>query len=219
MSLAATPAPASVTPGPISPPDGFQAIPGVPLAQIVVTSGQPRDPTQPYAVVGSTLTAMEAVTAGQRDPTQPYAVVVTTTANQPLADWANPPAEAPRPVTYPASVRDMLTAAYPALLIVLVLGAVVSYFALLVLVAATFLLVPRVAFRVNQLRVVFYCLLGLTAAVWIVFALVNRGIYNYSFSVSSLAQILCVVGIVIDLGLQWYALRHGDKPASRPAGY
>lgn len=200
---------------PAEPPQTYQATAGVPLEQIVVTTSTPRDPTQSYQVTSSTMTALEASVAGERDPTQPYTIVATTVTSPAWAAPVAPPARPAPVVTHPVSVKAMLVAAYPALIITLAIGAVWSLMSILALATATVLLVRHVSFRVRQLRATCYILLALTGVAWIVVTWLNSSIHNWGLSISGVGQVFCAVALVVDLGLQWWGLRRGERPAPR----
>jgi len=213
---------------PVQPPAGFQA-PGnqPPLAQIAAAPVVERDPRTPFSAATATLTA------GPRLPTEPFHVVSATPAVQaspavgtsplvtaPLGTTARgtPPA-APVPVVRPVAPGEVLTAAYPPLLIsLIVLGFVAGsspVFAVVLLAAAPVFFVPHVHYRVTQLRVASFVILAVLLLVWLVSTILAATTYNVDLRLPLWAMAGCWLLAGLDLLFQWAGLRHGE-PRHQP---
>jgi RsiW-degrading membrane proteinase PrsW (M82 family) len=184
------------------------------LDQVSSSTVATRDPSLAFSVVASSLTSVESAGREDRDPTQPFAIVASMpTNNKPAAAYpapSGPPVAQPRPV----AAKDLFTAAYIPLLIILAVGILLKPLSILALLAATFIPALRVSFRGRQLRVVGYILVGVVLVTWGVFWFANQGINNLDLQVTVVGQVLCAVYLFADLVLQYLGLRNGEKPSS-----
>ena len=213
-------APADESVSVVPPSDFQQASVAVPLDTLVPVQADPRDPQQPFVTVSSTLTATEAsgVTGpgtGRQGPQEPFQVVSTISPMAP--SWAPPPPDAqPARAVHPVTARDALTAAYPPLLITLVVSGVVSTFAavlaVMVLVATPFLFAPRVRFRNRALKISSFLVLGLLALLWVISLFLGSTMYNVDLSLGTWVMVGCWVLAAVDIFLQWLGLRNGEQP-------
>ena len=215
VSLAPAEAPAAVEDFPTEVPEEF-APQGtqIPLESVVPTPASVRDPSTPFSTA-TLLMADEGSSTGERTATQPYHVVsslpvVTST-------WAAPaPAQAPVPVVRQVSPGDCWAAAYPPFVITMavvgIVGLVQSFIAVALLAASPFIFVPRVRFRVTQLRNVNIGILAVLFIGWIVTLVLDSSMYNMDLDLSAWVLVGCWALAVVDIFLQWLGLRNGETP-------
>ncbi len=209
---------------PDSQPDSYQQDrPVVPLESIVPTAPDSRDPNQAFDVLAAALTSMgeahtarEVATNGPRTPDQPFNIVTSTPSVS--SSWAPPPAPQAAPVQplRQVSLSDCLTAAYPPFLILLAVVGLVAltepFFAVLALVAAPFVFVTRVRFRVKRLRQINLAVVGGLALIWFVDYLLGMSTANIQLMSNTWILLGCWGLAVADVVLQWVAMRHGERP-------
>ncbi|MDR0284226.1 MAG: hypothetical protein LBI33_04955 [Propionibacteriaceae bacterium] len=213
VSLAAPALPPTVPPAPAAPPAGFQpGAPGVPLGAIQAAPADERDPQVPFRSLTLVLTpGFGEGPLRPRTPLEPFHVVSAVAS--PAASPAPPPAP---PTSYPVALRDVGTAAYPPLLILLVVLGFVAlsspFFAVLVLVAAPFVLVPRVRFRVGPLRWTTFAILGGLAILWVISFFLDASMYNVDLHLPVWTLVACWSLAAADVLLQYLGLRAGERP-------
>lgn len=194
-------------------PQGSQ----IPLKSVVPTAASTRDPSTPFSTA-TLLMADEGPSTGERVPTQPYHVTsvipaATSTWGPPAPSQAvPPPAQGVRRVA-PA---DCWAAAYPPFVITLavagIVGIVQSFLAVALLVASPFIFVPRVRFRVKQLRNVNFVILAILAIGWVVTLVLDSSMYNMDLDLSVWVLVACWALALVDVLLQWLGLRNGETP-------
>jgi len=233
VSLApATPlaAPAAVMPD--NPPADFHQDATVALADIVPVPADLRDPHQPFDTVSSIMTAGTTAsdaatgvtgtvslaspgTKTQRTPYQPFAVATTTSLANPA--WA-PPADnqVPSRVIRPVAAGDCWAAAYPPLVICLVvagfIGLAEAVLPYIMLVATPWLFIPRVRFRVKHVKTTAWIIVGVIAVLWLISHFVGNSMYNLDLRMGWWVAIGCWVLAGLDLVWQWAGLRNGEAP-------
>ena len=239
--------PAPVLPGP--PPSGFQQVaPAVPLAQVAAIPRQTRDPRQPFATVASIMTAPGWTTdpaqpvnpsqpmnqlhpvattsqSAQRTPYQPFQIAGAGSA---LADlWAPPPPDQ-QVETRPASLSECWTAGYPPMLISLLVCALIApagpVLPTIYLIGIPWLMASRVHYRVRQVRLAAWIVVGALAALWITSWIVEASFYNVDLGLGWWTSLGCLVLAVADLLLQRQGIRLGEarqQPpgTAQPAGH
>jgi hypothetical protein len=205
------------------PPESFhEPSDAVPLASVTPTQRDQRDPDQPFTVAAMALTATgdlgeESVTVrhSPHSPLEPFQVASTSLTLS--TTWAPPPPDA-LPVTAVRSVRvaDCFTAAYPPLLVLLVVMGVVGLaeplLSMLATIGAFFWMIPRVRFRVKTLRATTIGYLGFLALLFVIGRILDTTTYNVDLGINTWTMVGSWAVAVVDVALQWWALRHGDKP-------
>jgi len=113
-------------------------------------------------------------------------------------------------------LRDCLTAAYPPFLIAMavvgVVGTMESLFSVALLAATPFFFIPRVRFRVSQLKAISFGVLALVALVWIISAILGSSTYNVDIGMAWWMLLACWGLAIADILLQWLGLRNGEQP-------
>jgi competence ComEA-like helix-hairpin-helix protein len=196
----------------------------VALDTITTPTGVTRDPQQPFSVMSLQIAGVDAVTTSSglnptahRLPTQPFSVS-SSLANQSL-NW-EPPNEAPlMPTAAPIAARDLLTAAYPPLLwLMLIAGAIAlvwpagGFFALL---ACLTFQASRVRFKQKSLIWLIITALVVIAVVWLIDWAVNQTTSNVDLGLGWWAAVACWAVAVADLLLQRSAMRN-PLPSNQP---
>ena len=209
---------------PVTPPETYEATDGIPLDHVNSPVAPNRDPSQAFSVIASALTSAASTVHGDRDPAQPFAIVasIPMSAKTPDAQTLNakpsfgfaPPTRPPAVAKQPRSVavKDLFSAAYIPLLIILGVGVLLKELSVLCLIGAAILPAMNVTYRGRQLRIVGLAFLGVVLAGWGVIWLINQGINNVGFDISVVAQTLCLVYLFVNLVFQYIGLRNGDKP-------
>ena len=226
--------PAPTPPIPAAPPmvPAFvQSHPVAPLGALAARPVETRNPATPFATQSMMLTAKDPtqaiVTTGQpqtsarsgvaavRSPNQPFKVASSAASTKP--NWA-PPSEFDHPaaVVHPVAVRDALNAAYPPLLIGLgVMGLVqVPILGMITLASVPFLFAQRTRFRVRQVKITSIVLLGVLAVLWLIQAFLNTSTINTDIGMGLWCMLACWSMALIDIFLQWMAIRNGEAPSS-----
>ncbi|MCL2784769.1 MAG: hypothetical protein FWD55_04895 [Propionibacteriaceae bacterium] len=224
LSLAPAPVPPALPPAPPMPPDGFQPTgQGKPLEAIVPIIKDARDPHQAFSTVASLMTSGDATStvavnapAGSsgRVPYEPFRIIPATPT---AASWAPPDASmVPAKPIYPVSPRDCIQAAYPPLLIVMVVSAIVAtvnvWLPLIVLIAAPFLLATRVRFRVKQLQATCSIILGILGVVFFIQMFMYSLSYNFAVTLDLWVPVACLALPGAAILLQWLGIRNGERP-------
>ena len=224
VSLEAQPIPARVPPAPTEAPTEFQMDkPAVPLDTIEPTVAAQRDPSEPFASHSAIMTSSDAelislsapTVAEDRSPTQPFSIASSPTAS--ALTWAPPPDSArPVQVKHKVSASDAINAAYPPFLITLgvvgVVATIETLIPMVTLAVSPFFLIPRVRFRVDQLKKVAYIILAILAVLWIISFVIGSSIYNISIGMKGWVFVACWGLGVADILLQYLGLRNGETP-------
>ena len=215
VSLAAPPPPAAEAEPPVEVPQDF-AVQGspVPLDRIVPAPANERDPRTPFSTATLILSETGSST-GVRPPTEPYHV--TSSLPAVTSTWAAPaPTQTPAPVVRPVKPADCWAAAYPPFVITLIVagivGTVQAFLAVALLVAAPFIFVPRVRFRVTQLRNVNFIILAVLIIGYIITWVMDSSMYNMDLDMSAWILVGCWALALVDVFLQWLGLRNGETP-------
>ncbi|MDR2929707.1 MAG: hypothetical protein LBV06_02190 [Propionibacteriaceae bacterium] len=235
IGLTAPEAPPSLPSAPPTAPETFTATPDQPgLEQILPAEPSPRDPQTPFAVAAAQLTNVsQAVDSpeliGNRDrlPTQPFAVVSADPGSASMASGPRPftdslPAPTGSPVNANArpgvtiSLADCWKAAYPPFVILLVVVGLVAsvepLFAVVALIASPFFFIPRVRYRVTQLRIGLGVVGAVLALLWLVETLSSSSMYNTDLHLNWWVAAGCWALAITDMVLQWRGMSVGDKP-------
>jgi len=216
VSLEPDQAPAVYPQPPVDPPQNFadQGTP-VPLGSVMPAPASLRDPRTPFSTVSSVLTE-EVAPGTARAPSQPYNVV--SSAPVVTSVWAAPdPGQAPAaPVVRRVAAADCWAAAYPPFVITLgvagIVGTVQSFLAVALLVASPFIFVPRVRFRVKQLRNINFGVIAALAVGWVITLILDSSMYNMDLDLTMWVLIGCWGLALADIFLQWLGLRNGETP-------
>ena len=229
VSLAPPSVTATVQTAPPNPPSDFQPQGDpVPLAALAPVETVRRDPRQPFTTVASVLTSVEAAgmvqktlgpnpeaTAATTDPREPFKVATST----PLiaASWAPPPDGAkPARAVYPAAVKDVLTAAYPPLLICLVLAGFVAQtseiLGFLIIAASTLTILPRVRFRTGLVRKTAIATMVVIAVVWLASSILSSSKYNIDLGLRWWVLVGSLGLATVTVIQQWLGLKYGETP-------
>ena len=207
--------PAAMTEPPVEIPTDFtpQGSP-MPLDRIVPAPGSVRDPSTPFSTA-TLILSEQGPSTGERAPTQPYHVVSAIPVE--TKSWTPPaPAQVPAQTVRPVSLSDCWAAAYPPFVITLVVAGIVgmvqAFLAVALLVASPFIFVPRVRFRVAQLRNVNFVIIGILAIGWVVTLVLDSSMYNMDLDLSVWILIGCWGLALVDIFLQWLGLRNGESP-------
>lgn len=203
-------------PGPV-PPAGFVPQgPAVPLDAVAPAPASVRDPATPFPTISSLLTDQGSSDAAQsRAPKDPFHVA--SSAPVLASSWA-PPAETQVPVqpVRKVAASDCWAAAYPPFIVTLavagIVGSVQPVLAVLLLAVSPFVFVPRVRFRVPQLRKANLGVIAVLAALWVVSLILDSSTHNIDLHIPMWVLIGCWVLAVVDVVLQWLALRNGETP-------
>ncbi|MDR0783226.1 MAG: hypothetical protein LBE83_05645 [Propionibacteriaceae bacterium] len=228
VSLVGDPPPPPPPAAPLEAPQLFDdPVSAVPLASIVPAPKDTRDPGEAFPMVSTLMTSadpagMVRLTAtepgGTRPPNRPFHV--SASLNTTTASWA-PPAAGDRPVVVrrPVRIADLMAAAYPALLITLVvigLVAIMDYvLAWAGLLFVTFALVPRVHLRVKQTRTIFLVGLGGLATLWFVSLLVDASTANVDLGLGFWTFLVSWCLAIAAIIVQWDGLSRGERPAPK----
>jgi hypothetical protein len=162
------------------------------------------------------MATLSSSSPADRQPTTPFAIA-TSAHPQLQTTWA-PPAASATPVrsTQPVAWRDVLNAAYPPLLIALVLAGIIAsvstLMALLTYSVAAMFLMSRVRFRFTQLRTANYIIVGVLVVIIIASAVMNTTMYNISLGLPWWIFLGSWGLGGIDLFLQYQGLRFGERP-------
>ena len=215
VSLAPPPPPTAEAEPPAQIPQDFtvQGSP-VPLDRVVPAPANQRDPSTPFATATLILSETGSGT-GERTPTEPYHVASSLPAVTPT--WGAPaPSQPPAPGVRPVKPADCWAAAYPPFVITLIVagivGTVQAFLAVALLVASPFIFVPRVRFRVAQLRNVNFIILGVLIIGYIVTWVMDSSMYNVDLDLSAWILVGCWALALVDVFLQWLGLRNGETP-------
>ena len=223
VSLEAQPAPPVLPPAPAQAPLDYQMKSEVtPLAEILPVSTESRDPSEPFESHSAAMTVEQTdvaslglpTTTTQRSPDQPFTIVSAPTTPK---TWAPPPDSA-QPVTVkrPVAWQDVLNAAYPPMLITMVVVGFVAMVETLIptitLAIAPFFLIPRVRFRVDQLKKISYAILGILCLLWVCVFILSNTMYNVDLGMSWWVLLGCFGLAIADLILQYLGLRNGESP-------
>ena len=212
------PAEPQVTPEepPVETPEDFipQGSP-VPLESVVPTPADVRDPSTPFSTATLLLSEETGTSTGARTPTQPYHVISSLPVL--TSSWAPPaPTQTPVQTVRRVAPGDCWAAAYPPFVITLavagIVGTVQSFLAVALLVASPFIFVPRVRFRVKQLRSVNFAILAILAIGWVVTLVLDSSMYNLDLDLTVWVLIGCWALALVDIFLQWLGLRNGETP-------
>lgn len=206
---------------PVAPDDFQMQAPAVPLDSIVPIHSTQRNPSEPFASHSAVLTASDVgslgtpVTRGDRSPEQPFSVASIPTSGP--TTWAPPPDSAqPVVVKRQVAIRDVVNAAYPPLLIAMVVvgivGSIETFIPMGTLVIAPFFLVPRVRFRVSQLRKINFAIIGVLVLLWVISIIMDLTVYNADLGMNWWILLGCWGLAVADVILQWMGLRYGETP-------
>jgi len=211
VSLAPVEALPTLPPAPSVTPEDFHQQSGVPLDRIVPAPKDLRDPSRPFSTATLIMTEVGGHTA--RTAQDPFRVVSSTSTNT----WAPPPSTAtPAPVIHPVTLTDCWAAAYPPMLISLfvvgVVGTVQPLFPVALFIAAPFLFIPRVRFRVGQVKAVCAIILGIWAIAGLISFLVNSSMYNIDLHLNTWVLLGSWALAIATLLLQYLALRNGEPP-------
>ena len=229
ISLELETGPAALEPLPPIPPHDYQPQgESVPLADLKPVVVDQRDPKQPFAIVTSVLTSIDAASLFQKtsvvdieasdqpdDPRKPFKVSTSTSLM--ASTWGPPPDDAkPARITYPVAVKDILTAAYPPLLIGWALAGIVGanswFLGLLVTAVTAFTILPRVRFRVESIKKITYAILGVITLGWLISTFLASSMYNIDLGLGwwvFAGSWGLAIAVIIQ---QWQALKHGEKP-------
>jgi len=215
---------------PTEPPQGFETSgPSVPLESIAAAEASARDPLEPFLTVSSVLTPdssqdqpASGFTAAASAPVPPKSAYepfrVASSAPIVTPTWGPPPPHSaparPAQPVQPVTVSDCLNAAYPPMLIALVVagfvGALNVVFPIALLVLTPFLFVPRVRVRVAALRVISLIVLVIMVIGAILTVIMDSTMYNVDLHLSWWTMIgswgLALVAVI----LQWLGLRRGE---------
>jgi hypothetical protein len=226
--------PAPPGPAPAAPPGlapaGYQPNPSdVALDSVQPVPASVRDPQSPFETLTASLTAMDALGA-PRNALTPF--TVANASPTPHSAWAPPPpgsvwappaagaAWAPPQAPAPhqgVPANAVWQSAYPPLVILLVVagftGSLSLVFPLLTLIMAPIILVPRVRYRVGQVRAAAWGALAGLGTLWLVSLLVNLSMYNLDLGLNWWAMAACWILAGVDLLLQRLALRNGEPPS------
>jgi hypothetical protein len=181
-----------------------------------------RNPEAPFTTHSAIMTSSDAdlislsapPVAEDRSPLEPFTIASSPTSP---TTWA-PPSDSARPeqVRHEVALSDVVNAAYPPFLLTLgVVGVVATMETLIPMVTlgvAPFFLIPRVRFRVEQLKKVAYVILAILAGLWITSFIVNLSIYNVDIGMNWWVFIACWGLALADLILQYLGLRNGESP-------
>jgi len=235
-SISAEPVETPVPQAPAEPPQSFQSSgPSVPLDSVAAAPADTRDPLAPFVTVSSVMTpdaSQEQPTSGfavpveapvsPKTPYEPFRVASSSPIVSPT--WGPPPPTAtPAPLAPPVhlvTLSECLTAAYPPMLIALVVGGFVGMlnvvFPIALLVLTPFLFVPRVRVRVAVLKIASFVVLGAMVIGVLLSVIMDSTMYNVDLHLSWWTMIgswgLALAAII----LQWLGLRRGEAPPVPP---
>lgn len=210
-----------------------------PLATLVASPGQQRDPTQPFVVESAVMTTGSAwgsahSAAAIAAPTWQPPAGGAWTADQPYAStylpptgpgsfpapgtpqWFGPgPEWAPPAPAVPATLANAARAATYGLLITLAVGGVISLLAPFLL-GIGLALSSQVSYRRRQIRTAFWIVIGVALASGTIPIVGGSGLDGAYETISLVALLGCWVMLVMVLFWQYAALSAGERPETPP---